>query len=458
LKPNIVLVTIDCWRGDHIGVSKDARANTPNLDAIAAESHVFSDAYTCGGWTKIAMTALFSSTFASMHGYSRGKLNPERPILAEELANNGYDTAGFSTNLVCGRMTGFDRGFKTFADIRPANDKILNLKRKKLFENLAAHPICGSLLSKLLPSAKPFYPTTDDNELVDIGLDWLAEKSTEPYFLWLHFMDLHWPYRSSQREVNPQEFIQMWQDRQHWHKVRRTQGKYYPGDKIAQRWQQLYAEETETLDKALGRLFTALKKRTDWQNTALCVTSDHGEEFYEHGTWAHSWNQLNHEGIHVPLILKTPGQKKPAEITRPVSQLDIAPTLLNIASVDVPKKMLGTDLLSASKKDPVYCEMFGHAGSYRYRLSIRHDGYYYLYDGDNGICALYSSEDETTRNIYSTECAISRRFDKLRLAHIAKGALDMLKEQVVIGEDEFSYNLDDDPAVIERLRALGYME
>lgn len=458
MKPNIVLVTIDCWRGDHIGVSKKARANTPNLDAIAAQSHVFSDAYTCGGWTKIAMTSLFSSTFASMYGYSRGKLNPDRPMLAEELSNNGYNTAGFSTNLVCGSMTGFDHGFKTFTDIRPAHDKILNLKRKRIFENLATHPVSGSCLSKLLPSAKPFYPTTDDNELVDIGLNWLAKQSTEPYFLWLHFMDLHWPYRSSQRQVNTQEFLQMWQDRKHWRRVRGSQGKYYPGDQIAQRWQQLYAEETETLDLALGRLFSTLQKRTDWHNTTLCITSDHGEEFYEHGTWAHSWNQLNHEGTHVPLLLKIPGQENTIEITRPVSQLDIAPTLLSIAGLKIPLKMLGTDLLSTAIQNPVYCEMFGHSGSYRYRLSIRHNGYFYLYDGDKDQCALYPLTGELSRNIYSKDCDISRRFDTLRLAHIAQGALDMLKQQVVVGEDEISYSLDDDPVVIERLRALGYME
>lgn len=451
-----MLITVDCWRGDHIGVADTPKTATPHLDALAQQSHYFSNAFTCGGWTKIAMTSLVSSTHASMHGFTQGKMNAERPNLAEELKENGYYTAGFTTNLVCGKSGGFERGFDLFDEPRPPLPKGRQLNRNKKFERFASHPITGPILSKLAPSVLPFYPTVDADDLVSTAIDWLNEEREQPYFLWLHFMDLHWPYRSSSRTVDAQEYTQMWQDRTHWQKVKNAHGKYYPGDTRAERWKQLYAEETQTLDNALGRLFTSLNRRDDWHNTALCVTSDHAEELYENGTWAHSWNQLRKEGTHVPLLLKLPKQTKAVKETRTVSQLDIAPTLLAIAGADCPKKMLGEDLLSPNEDAPVISEMLGHSGSHKYRLSIRHNGYHYLYDGDHNRCELYKGS--STSNIYSLNCPTSKQFDSLRLRHVSEGALDMLKGDVVIGEDEISYDLDDDPAVIERLRALGYMD
>lgn len=461
MKPNIVLITVDCWRGDHLGVAQNAKVETPNIDAIAKQSHYFDHAYSSGGWTKIAMKSLFSSNYASMHGFDSDKYNPERPNLAKQLQTDGYHTAGYTTNLVCGKSGGFDLGFDEFNDLRPVHKQRNRFNSGHRLEQLACHPRLGPALGKFAaPYLLPFYPTTDANELIDVALDWLSKPKASPFFLWLHFMDLHWPYRSSKRALDSKEFTQMWLDRRHWKKVRASQGRYYPGNQRAQRWQQLYAEEVQTLDAEIGRFTTALSKRNDWENTALCITSDHGEEFYEHGTWAHSWNQLHDEGIHVPLILKTPNQTQASINSTPVSHLDIAPTLLEIAEITPPPKMLGSSLLNSKPHEQINSEMFGHRDSHLYRLSIRHDGYHYLYDGGSNSCFLYATKDdkENKKNLYNLNCGISKKFDRLRLAHISQGALDMLKKKVVIGEDETSFDLDDDPAVIARLQALGYMD
>jgi len=446
---------VDCWRGDHLGIADNSKARTPNIDAIAQQSHYFSNAYTCGGWTKIAMTSLFSSTHSSMYGFTQGKMCSERPNLAEELQANGYYTAGFTTNLVCGQSGGFERGFDSFHEPRPSAPKGRQLNRNRKFNKLASHSMTGPILSKLTPSVLPFYPTTDADDLVTMAIDWLQEERDQPYFLWLHFMDLHWPYRSSSRKIDGQEYTQMWQDRESWQKVKESRGQFYPGDKRAERWRQLYSEETQALDKTLGRLFTSLKQHKDWQDTALCITSDHGEELYENGSWAHSWNQLRREGTHVPLILKLPRQSKGSNDFNAVSQLDIAPTLLTLAGIDCPIKMLGKNLLSPAQEPLIISEMLGHFNSYKYRLSIRQNGYHYIYDGDKNKCHLYAGSAKN--DIYAVDCQISKKFDILRLQHISMGALDMLKGKLIIGEDEISYDLDDDPAVIERLRALGYI-
>lgn len=396
-----------------------------------------------------------------MHGFAAGKYNANRPNLAKQLQAHGYTTAGYTTNLVCGKSTGFDMGFDEFHDVRPTHRRRNRFNSGSNLERLACHPKTGPLLGKIAaPYFLPFYPTTDAEELVDMALTWLNSPQKKPYFLWLHFMDLHWPYRGSKRKTNSEEFVQMWLDRRHWNKVRATQGKHNPGFDRAKRWQQLYAEEVETLDSTLGRFTNALSKREDWNNTALCITSDHGEEFYEHGTWAHSWNQLHDEGVQVPLIIKTPHQTHGTINSDPISHLDVAPTLLKIAGAETPTDMLGNDLFEPKRELGVRCEMFGHRDSHLYRLSIRQDDYHYIYDGGTDKCYLYALKDDPDcqNNIYRLNNEISTRFDKLRLAHITYGALDMLKSKTVIGEDETSYNLDEDPAVIERLRALGYMD
>lgn len=392
-----------------------------------------------------------------MYGFTQGKLDPERPTLPETLSQNGYKTGGFTTNLVCGKAGGFDRGFDTFEDMKP-NLKSNNLNKRSLVRKVL-DKLKNSRLVKVLAPSKPLYPSTNADELIKRGIGWLEEEKGQPCFLWLHFMDLHWPYASSHRELDFLELNRMTRDRQEWKKVKSSKGTYFPGNKIADRWRKLYAEETEALDASLGVFFSYLKGRNDWGDTALCITNDHGEELFEHGTWAHSWNQLYSEGTQTPLILKLPCQSKPMTHHSLVSHLDISPTLLEIAGTLIPEKMLGKSLFS-KQAGPCYSEMLGHSNSYRYRLAIRHNGYLYIYDADTDSCLLFSLNNDPTssHNIYSLDCEISRQFDKLRLAHVSKGAIALLKGLVVLGEDEISHNLEEDPLVIERLRALGYID
>lgn len=471
MPPNIILVTVDCWRGDHIGVADSPQVVTPHLDRLANQSHYFSDAYSCGGWTKIAMTALFSSTYASMFGFAQGKLSDDRPLLAEQLKEAGYTTAGFTTNPVCGGAQGFNRGFDYFHDLKPngavSKWSLAGLLRRSRLKN---KPLAHRVLALMGLDSRPPYHSKTADQLVDAGLDWLAMRDKqpegEPYFLWLHFMDLHWPYRSSSREVDGHESCEMWRDRNIWQRVKKSRGQYYPGDKRADRWRRLYAEETASLDQSLGRFFDAARKRKDWNNTAVCVTSDHAEELYEHGTWAHSWNQLYAEGTHVPLIIKLPEQASSVRHDQVVSHLDVTPTLLELAGVKPSEKMMGNSLFSVDKegkaleKIPVLLEMLGHRDSLRYRLAVRYLGYLYIYDGDNDQCLLFLLEKDPkcTNNLYQKGTEPSGVFDRLRLVHIAKGALDVLKGMTILGEDEMLYDLDDDPEVVERLRALGYID
>lgn len=467
-RPNIVLLSVDCWRGDHIGLHDSAIAKTPHIDRFASQGTWFSNHYTCGGWTKIAMTALLSSTYSSQYNFSQGKVDEERPFLTDALKEAGYKTIGITSNPVCGSLHGFDRNFDHFTDIRPVikvslADRFFAIRGSG---HLLRRRIVRRFLNLIGMHPNPPRPTCNADEVIEYGLPWLSGEHDQPFFLWLHFMDLHWPYQARQRPQTGDEKEAVWRDRFLWRTVRRRKGMFDPGQKRSDRWKQLYREEMEQMDLCFGRLFDALYDMKDWENTHVILTSDHGEELFEHGTWAHSWNQLHKEGAHVPLIVRKAGKDQPPEVTSTVSQLDIAPTILGLAGLSKPEAMDGHSLMehldgqTDVEPRPVYSEMHGHRDSILYRLSIIHDGYKYIYDGDRDCCHLFelAKDPEERIDIYHKDDTVSRRFDGLRLSHVAKGVLNILKsDDPVVGED-ILYDLDADPKVIERLRALGYLD
>src|SRR6185312_16271918 len=130
------------------------------------------------------------------------------------------------------------------------------------------------------------------------------------------------------------------------------------------RWIARYERALASADLEIGRLIDALRARDDWERTIVAVTGDHGEELYEHGTWHHSWNKLYRQGVHVPLIIRVPGVPS-ATVPQPVSNIDIAPTLLDYAGAPEQsnvKPMMGRSLRpliegGSTPDRPLYSEM-----------------------------------------------------------------------------------------------------
>ncbi len=470
-RPNILLLTIDCWRGDHLGASGDSPSPTPHLDQLAAEGTVFEQAITCGGWTRPAMMAMFSSVYASYHhGGPLRQISPDLPVLAELLQSRGYETGGFTANLICGAKSGFDRGFDTFADLRTDDRQSLiwnKLKKvrgyRRFLVPLMCHPLPHQLvrlfglrlrLPEILASAQ---------QLTSVALDWLKQPHAGPVFLWAHYVDLHWPYRLSRRPDRPRDLAQAWRDRQTYRQIVKSRGRFDPGAETRARWQALYREELITVDEQIGRLIAHLRDSGQLEHTTIIVTSDHGEEFFERGTWAHSWNQLFDEGTRVPLITRVPSTPGKNRVCQQVSTLDVAPTLLDAAGIKAPDTMLGASLLPSIKdtsgKAPAgrntIAEMLGHRNSYRYRLALRTETHRYIHDiehpHDNQLYDLLVDSGECD-NIYDKASPISRQFDRLRFDHMAPIVPDLLEI-----EDDDDVFADTDPEVVERLRAMGYL-
>jgi len=462
---NVVLVTIDCWRGDHLGATGCDPSPTPHLDRLAAAGTVFEQAITAGGWTRPAMMALFSSVFASRHqDGSLRRLSPDFPVLAEMLRENGYATAGYTANPVCGRSGGFERGFGTFVEPR-STDRFSNywlkFRKRRGFSRLTHLVFTRPLVHRLL--RRPFLPeiTASARQLTGEALAWLRQAPAQPFFLWLHYIDLHWPYRYSLRPLKPAEAAQAWRDRRIYRQVVKTRGRFDPGRETRQRWQTLYREELGAVDAQVGALFAELRASGRWENTLVAVTSDHGEEFFEHRTWAHSWNQLFDEGVHVPLILKIPGSPGGQHLPGQVSLLDVTPTILDLAGIVPPERMTGLSLrplierrVPLSPRPPALTEMLGHRNSYRYRLAVRTETHRYIHDFEKPReNQLYDrgADPCEERNLYARADNLARTFDELRFAHVSSLVPKMLE----FPADDALAGLA--PEIAERLRELGYI-
>lgn len=336
--PDIVLITIDTLRADHLGAYGYDRPTSPALDRLAREGVLFENAHSPSSWTRPAVASLFTSLWPSEHGATAF----ERPLragvatLAELLRNAGYRTVGVSGNFVhVSEPAGLARGFDDWFALSKATRGEGN-----------------AIFTDADPAGTPVYRRAPDaSELNAAVLERVPPAGDAPLFLYVHYMDPHSAYSP------PSE-----------HRARFARDPGYRADDFAsssllkslargevelsdrdRRWLiDLYDAEIASVDAAIEELLEALAARGYGSDSVICVVSDHGEEFGEHGGWFHGIS-LHAESLRVPLILRDPRSGRRGERREePVDLIDVATTLLRRAGVEPTAGMRGRDLLSAN--------------------------------------------------------------------------------------------------------------
>lgn len=339
-KPNVLLITVDTLRADYLGCYGHQGNLTPNLDRLATQSLRFERAITGGSWTQAAFPVLMTSTYASMYGGCTGTLAPERPTLAASLSAHGYTTAGFSTSPLLSHEYGYSRGFDTFVDLTP-DEQDPQLRRIKGGQFLLRQPIThhiGQLLGQSLRPAK-LYVTAET--LTDTVNAWL-DRTTTPFFAWVHYMDIHWPYHREETLTQPQEIAQAWRDLKHLHQANWANAPISHSQK--EHYIQLYQEAIRYTDRHIGRLLDHLRTSGQFDDTIIILVADHGEEFLEHGRWGHWENNLYDEILQVPCLFKLPDQASGQTIAPQVRTLDLMPTILDLCDFPRPEQVEGLSL------------------------------------------------------------------------------------------------------------------
>jgi len=271
--PNLILVTLDTVRADHLGCYGDRQAVTPWLDRLAAEGIRFANVSSPVPLTLPAHTSLLSGLLPPHHGLRNnglGALPAGTGTLASLLAGQGYRTGAFVGAFVLDRRFGLNQGFEVYDDEIPRD------------------PRAGVSLEAERPG----------RDVVDRALAWLGKEDARPFFVWVHLYDAHAPY------MPPPAW------------AARHPGRPYDG-------------EISEVDEQVGRILEDLERRGLTGRTVVAVAADHGESLGEHGELTHGL-LLYEPTLHVPLLVRAPGRLKPRVVEAPVSLVDLAPTLAGL--------------------------------------------------------------------------------------------------------------------------------
>lgn len=335
---NIILITIDCLRADHVGFMGYTHNTTPFLNTLAEEGIIFPAAFAVGPVTPVSFLSLMTSTYPLMYeGYT--SISDERTTLAEVLAENGYDTAAFHSNPYLSRFYKYDRGFHTFYD----SFELAHNNWQKIFKFFKKFNNFFKIIKKTGLTKKGVkQPHATAEHINRHMISWIKTCST-PFFAWIHYMDVHAPYTPPSGYLTHP--IGTGEKQQLFEKL-----VYRPSDISEDDLQKiinLYDAEIKYTDHALQSLLTTIKDVLP--DTVVIITSDHGDEFAEHGGFLHG-PRLYDELLHVPLLMWTPSGKK-SVIEDPVSLLDVAPTILHIADIPVPSNFQGRNLLAIDERE-----------------------------------------------------------------------------------------------------------
>lgn len=443
---NIFLISVDTLRADHLGCYGYARETSPNIDGLAARGALFHNAISPSSWTLPSHMSIFTSLYPSFHKLDHGgrlgsvRLDESEQSLTEILKAAGYTTAGFVAHPFLSAEWGYDRGFDLY-------------RRYSTRADLQADRIV------LWLEWQRFH--------VSRGL------ASENFFLFLHFIDPHEPYEapSPYREKYFPDY----------------EGPRRPTDKFVTLYSTkdfetpeeyryalaLYDGEINFVDTQLGRIFQRLRTLGWEDSTLVLLTSDHGEEFKDHGSMGHK-GTLYREQLRVPLILSYPARLAAGQtVEAQVSLLDLFPTVLELIGKRLPKKIQGRSLIPqlalrggvSVERSEAARDIFAELGPlgfqwerpfYRRALRNAHYKLIYSYLGDGGIKKeLYALSSDPTEqsNIYPVKKGEKevRALEASLAAFMQKGASYnpgfRSKNQIKIDE-----------GTQERLKALGYIE
>jgi arylsulfatase A-like enzyme len=327
----VILVLADTLRPDHLQPYGYERPTAPNLAGLASEGALFQDVVAQGSWTKVSTPSILTGLYQSSHGVTHftSRLPDAAQMLPEVLQDAGYATIGFSSVPFTGRFSNMNQGYDVFHELTSLGDN----------------------------------STKTSRAYVDRLVDWLEDHADVPVFAFLHVFDPHDPFEPRA------PYDTLWADparrEQHLREVEETRpliswpfmkqrGLPNPAELAeagfdpethVQHNQDWYDGSIRGMDAELGRLVERLRELGLADDAVVAFTSDHGEEFFEHGSVFHG-ETLYGEMLDVPLVLWAPGRVRAGTtVEQTVQSIDLMPTLLDLAGVPVPEVVQGRSLV-----------------------------------------------------------------------------------------------------------------
>lgn len=348
-RPNVLVVVVDTLRFDRLGAYGHKGGYTPTIDALAAEGMVFERAQSVAPWTLPSVGSLFTSHYPSVHravsyeqvrDMSKGRtmtvpiIADEFVMWAEAMRDGGYSTVAVSGNPFVQAPYGFGQGFETFLGKEYADNTAIGTKVN-----------------------------------ADVSA-WLDQyKGEKPFFIYLHYMDVHGPYDAAREYMEPmlakveaqpnKRALTQIEARKLIPYLRLVKPDVPNADAVDERlrgyleyWTGRYDAGVQEFDARFKELIDDLKKRNLWDDTFVIFTADHGESFLEHGEWDHGYTQYQPE-IQVPLIFRWPGVIPAGKrIKETVRLLDVYPTVIEELRIKPTGTMQGASMLDTMSGHP----------------------------------------------------------------------------------------------------------
>ena len=394
----MILIVIDGLRADHLTPFGYSRDTSPFLDELAVRGVLFESTVSQSSGTKTSVASLLTSLYPEAHGVRGVKevLPDSIQVLPEALKDHGYRTFAIHGNPWLEERFGFNQGFDQF-----------------LFTHW-------------------YKDTFDAQKVNDQALQWLDKNAAQPSFLYLHYMDVHSPWKP------PGDF-----------------------DRFGPEEVDKYDGSILYLDSRLKELYGELRKRGLDENTWIIVTSDHGEEFGEHGNYnvGHGLT-LYREVLRVPLIFHHRDAAAGKRVSRQVRLIDVAPTILDLLGIPIPEDMEGVSLranvVDADEISGDDLEAFSQVGLNgvardRDLIAVTTREFKYILDFESGTEELYDLTDDPgeTRNVAGANHGVARGLKEKALRF---RRIETAKRIGVVPGAE----IDDD--LREQLQSLGYLK
>jgi arylsulfatase A-like enzyme len=428
-KPTLILISIDCLRADHVSTYGYHRKTTPHIDKVAEDGIVFETAISTSSWTLPTHMSMLTGLMPSVHAATKWeKLDTSVPYLPEVLAEGGYRAYGVASWVYVSQIYGFERGFDIY----------------KVYDNPVAR------------------------DVVDEAIALIERAKGQNLFLFMHILDPHWPY------LPPEDFYERFGPRpRDISTLHDRVGRAEPpeSDLEIEEIIQLYDSEIAYTDQELGRFFAELVARGLYDRSMIIITADHGEAFYEHGHWQHS-RTLYEELVHIPLIVKWPGQSPKGRINTQLSQMDIFPTLIGAAGLSAPhmeaqslEQYIGVGGEVEDKGESMIPSeiTWRSPEETRMKLSFRGRGRKYVATllgpagNDLGVSHLLEEEfydllndPDEAHNLFVTSSPETRDYRQR-----VRAFLETAKE---IRRTRRGEQIELDEELLERLKALGYVD
>jgi arylsulfatase A-like enzyme len=420
--PNIVVFLVDTLRADHLGCYGYPLPTSPRIDAFAAEATLFANFQAQSPWTRPSVASLFTGLTGPAHqaNHRNAALSEEAVTLAELLRDAGYQTAAFALNSNIDRKLGLAQGFQVYR-------------------------IGGGL------------PLLEEE-----AMEWLGNRPpNRRFFLYLHHMDPHVPYdpREPYREafargVDPERgTLETMQGLVSGQTLLESEAEALA---LRRDLAALYDAEVASNDERFGRVLDRLRELGLYDDALVLFVADHGEEFFEHGWWAHG-KTLHGEQLRVPFIAKFPrGWGAGRRVTALAQQVDVLPTVLDYLGREVPAPVQGRSLLLAvagheEEAPPAFA--FVDVNGRTAESVVDRSGRWKLIrttyaDRPRPRLALYdlASDPGERRNLAPDEPVVAGWLETLLEVHTRDSAGQLAADPTELDED-----------IESRLRALGYV-